>query len=389
MGWGPYIMDEWIPGVQITLHENPNYFRHSEGLPKFSHLVFRFTNGDANEAITAILAGDCDIVDQTTSLYSQEQLLLDLESAGLINAAFSTGSAWDHADFNIQPVSSIINKGVFAGWDVDGNGDGPFGDVRLRQAIAMCMDRQAVIDTALFGQTEMMDSYVPYNHPLYDPVATHWPHDPSAAAALLDEIGWLDTDNDPATPRVAQEVTGVPDGTQLFFNYETTDAPLRQQVTQMLAQNLADCGIQVYLWYHPASEWFAAGPDGRLNGRKYDLGEFAWLTGLRPPCDLYLSTQVPREENGWSGQNTPGFHDPAYDAACNTQIQSLPGEADYEPAVKEAQRIFAEQIPVIPLFLRYMLAATRPDMCNFIMDPTAVSELWNIENFDYGTVCSK
>jgi hypothetical protein len=36
------------------------------------------------------------------------------------------------------------------------------------------------------------------------------------------------------------------------------------------------------------------------------------------------------------------------------------------------------------MFLRLKLAATRPDMCNFIMDPTANSEMWNIENFDYG-----
>ena len=37
-----------------------------------------------------------------------------------------------------------------------------------------------------------------------------------------------------------------------------------------------------------------------------------------------------------------------------------------------------------PLILRLKLAATRTDMCNFIMDPTSNSEFWNIEEFDYG-----
>jgi peptide/nickel transport system substrate-binding protein len=50
----------------------------------------------------------------------------------------------------------------------------------------------------------------------------------------------------------------------------------------------------------------------------------------------------------------------------------------------DAQRLFSENLPVVPLFLRLKLAATRPDMCNFVMDPTNNSEFWNVEEFDYG-----
>jgi peptide/nickel transport system substrate-binding protein len=388
-GDGPFIIDEWTKGEQITAHKNPNYFRASEGLPKFENLVYRFTGGDPNAAIAAILAGECDIVDQTTAMDSQSQLLLELQAKGQINATFVTGTTWEHADFNIQPIESIWNSGAFAGWVAEGSTDGPFGDVRLRQAVAMCMDRQSVVDTVMYGQSVVIDTYLPPNHPLFNADAKHWPFDPAAAATLLDEIGWLDADGDPATPRVATGVVGVPDNTLLEFNYETTNATMRQQATQIMAQSMAGCGIKVNLSYYPASQWFAAGPDGKLYGRLYDLGQFAWLTGVTPPCDLYLSTQLPTEANGWSGQNNPGFHDPAYDTACNTQLQSLPGEPAYDTAAKEAQAIFADQLPVVPLFLRLKLAATRPDMCNFIMDPTANSEMWNIENFDYGTGCGQ
>jgi len=335
------------------------------------------------------LAGECDIVDETVSLESQAELLLFLEGAGLIKAEFGLSSTWEHADFNIQPVDSIINTGEFAGWDQDGNGNGPFGDIRLRQAIAMCMDRQAVVDTALYGQSIIIDTYLLPNHPLYNSLITHWPYDPGAAAALLDEIGWLDTDGDPNTPRIAQSVVGVPDGTILSFNYETTNNALRQQVTQVLAQSLAGCGIQVNLWYHPASEWFASGPDGRLFGRKYDLGEFAWLSGIVPSCELYLSTRVPNDDNGWSGENQTGFHDLEYDNACNAQLASLPGEPAFADAAKEAQLILSEQLPMVPLFPRLKLAITRPDICNFSLNSSALSDLWNIENFDYGEGCAK
>ena len=66
-------------------------------------------------------------------------------------------------------------------------------------------------------------------------------------------------------------------------------------------------------------------------------------------------------------------------------LQALPGEPAYEQNHLEAQRIFAEQLPVVPLYLRLKLAATRPDMVNFIMDPTENSEFWNIEEFDIAT----
>jgi peptide/nickel transport system substrate-binding protein len=152
---------------------------------------------------------------------------------------------------------------------------------------------------------------------------------------------------------------------------------------QIFQVNLLECGFDVTLENLPAGEWFDGGPVGPLFGRHFDLGEFAWLTGVEPPCGLYLGSEWPSEESGWAGQNDPGFIDAAYDKACNAAVQSLPGTAEYMENHLEAQRIFAELLPVVPLFLRIKLAATRPEITGFIMDPTANSEMWNIENFGF------
>ena len=93
--------------------------------------------------------------------------------------------------------------------------------------------------------------------------------------------------------------------------------------------------------------------------------------------------------NGWNDQNIPGFANRAYDLACGTALGSLPGQPEYEAAHLEAQSIFAEQLPVVPLVLHIKLAASRPDMCGLIVDPTAISEFWNIEEFDYGEGCEE
>ncbi len=392
LGWGAYKIDHWKPGEYIQLSKNLYYFRLDEGLPHFDQLTIRFLSLNEDGMITAIENGTCDVVDQEAGqVFFRDTAslgrLLELNASGLIKGLISTGTTWEHLDFNIQPVESIVNNGSFAGWDLDGDGQGPFGEVRLRQAVAMCVDRQKVVEATLLGQSAVPITYLPPNHPLLNTQVANWSYDPAAAGSLLDEIGWKDTDNDPATPRVAVDVTGVPDGTLLEMNYETTDAAIRQQITQIIAQSLADCGIKVNITLHSASDWFAAGPNGPLYGRKYDLGEFAWMVGAIPPCDLFLGSTIPSTTDNWVGQNTTGFSDQAYDAACNLQMQSLPGQEAFTEGVMEAQRIFAEQLPVIPLFMRLKYAASRPDMCGYSLDPTSNSDFWNIEAFDYGPGC--
>jgi peptide/nickel transport system substrate-binding protein len=382
LGWGPYIIEEWVQGDNITLTKNPNYWRADEGLPVFDTVVYRMVGENSNANVAAILAGECDIVDQTSHLDDQSELLLELQGAGQLNATFVTGTVWEHADFGIRRAET--NDGSFSGHDTDGDGMGPFGDPRLRQAVTMCMDRQAVVDTVMFGQSVVLHTYLPPQHPLFNADVTQWPFDIEAGSALLEEIGWVDDDGDPLTPRVAQGVTGVPDGTLLSFSYGTTTATQRQQATQVMAESAAQCGIQMNLEYYPSAEWFADGPEGPLFGRRFDLGQFAWLTGVQPPCDLYLTTQIPSEETGWAGQNDPGYSNPDFDVVCNAALQALPGEPAYDENHLAAQAIFADDVPVAPLYLRLKLAATRPDMCNFVMDPTENSEFFNIEEYDYG-----
>ncbi|MGB3700342.1 MAG: ABC transporter substrate-binding protein, partial [Anaerolineales bacterium] len=261
-------------------------------------------------------------------------------------------------------------------------------------------DRQSVVDTVMFGQSVVLDTYLPPQHPLFNADAVHYDFDVEAGSALLEEVGWVDNDGDPLTPRLYQgDDPTIPAGTPLSVTYETTDATQRMQAMAVLQNSMAGCGIEVTLVNSPASEWFADGPEGKLFGRRFDLGMFAWLTGVEPPCNLYQSFESPGvsgetfisimtgEEvvmNGWGASNDSGFHDPEYDTVCNQALQSLPGQPEYETAHLEAQQIFSELLPVAPLYLRLKLAGTRPDFCNFIMDPTANSEMFNVEEFDFG-----
>jgi len=213
-------------------------------------------------------------------------------------------------------------------------------------------------------------------------------YDPAAADTLLEQAGWRDVDNDPSTPRQAWSIPKIASGTPFEVTYITTGAAQRMQVSALVAESLAQCGIKVNIQYLDAAELYAAGPEGPLFGRDFDLAEFAMgSSGFEPTCEWYTGSEVPNAADHWVGTNISGYNNPAFDAACLAARQSLPEDAAYTSSYHQTESIFAEDLPVIPLYWRVKAAAARPDLCNYSLDPTASSSLWGIESLDWGRDC--
>lgn len=263
----------------------------------------------------------------------------------------------------------------------------------------MCMDRQRIVDEVFYGLSAVPRSYVPGDHPLFNPDTPTYGFSIEAGSRLLEEVGWIDHDGDPSTPRIARGVPNVPDGTLLVFNYWTTEVNNRQQVVPILAESLALYGVHLNVAYFPAAEFFADPPKGQLFSRNFDMAHFAWLTGVDPLCELYITENIPGEPGllnevgqprfpqGWQGDNKTGFSDPEYDQACRLAKSLLPGQPGYVESHLRAQEIFAREMPAIPLFQCIMVTAARADLCGYRLDPTANGDTWGIEEFGYGDEC--
>jgi peptide/nickel transport system substrate-binding protein len=381
LGWGPYVIQEWTAGDHITLSKNPAYFRAGEGLPRFDQLVFRFVP-DRQQALAALQAGECDLLDETTHLEVQGAELLELQETGKAAVFIQPAAAWEHADFGISPYNTPEN-------------DGPlplFGSKEVRQAIALCADRQRMAAELFFGQSVVPDSYVPADNPLFNPDVRKYAFDPTAGAVLLDSIGWKDADGDPNTPRTAQGVAGIPDGTVLEVPFLTTDEDEKQRAAAILQESLASCGVKLNISLQPAEALFAPGPQGALFGRNFSLAQFGWAASLEPPCYLYTSQEIPGPypefPKGWGGANLSGYSSPDFDRACAQALSTLPEMPEHRLAHFLAQSIFAEDLPVLPLYQRLKLVAARPDLCGIAIDSSTESALWNLESLDYGEGCS-
>jgi len=369
LGWGPFVVEEWVEGERITLVRNPHYFRAAEGLPHLDRVIFRFTP-DLRQALDLLLAGECDLITQDVIESGDLTPLLEAAEAGTVQLISASSSEWEHLDFGIELAEWVRRPGFF-------------GDVRVRQAIARCIDRERVAREVFpYGEAIVAHSYVAPEHPLYaGDQLYHWGYDPSNGRSLLEEVGWRDEDGDGI--REAYDVAGIASGTPFSVTLFTTgDYLIGERTARILSEGLAGCGIGLAVEFLPAAELFADGPDGPVFGRQFDLALFSWLNGFDVPCGLYLSAEIPGPENWWATSNNPGYSSADYDAACQTALDALPGMEAHTRFHREAQRIFSHDLPVLPLYFVPKLVAARPGVSGVILDPSENLELWNIEAFD-------
>jgi peptide/nickel transport system substrate-binding protein len=369
--FGPFKVDEWVAGDHIALSRNPTYWRAGEGLPKLDKLVFRFIP-DTNQLLAQLAAGKCDVGTHDNAFEGSLPLIKQFQSQKLMAPQVAAGSQFEHLDFNQKPSP---NYSGFAAKARNANGSPIFANPQIRQAMADCLDRPALIDQAANGAAVIQDVYVPASHPLYagDSGIVKYPFDKDAGLALLAKNGWKDTNGD-----------GVLDngkGQDFSFVLSTRSNSLRQKTTQVIqAQLKANCMIEAKIELYN-SEFFETTRDSILQGFNYDVAEFAFNTGVEPACDFYTSGAISGPANGWGGYNTLGYASASFDAACQGALSAL------DPLKKkdlhaQAQKIFSTDLPSLMLFSPAIIAVTGPKVSGVSVDPTEASEMWNVENFD-------
>jgi peptide/nickel transport system substrate-binding protein len=376
VGWGPYLLEEWVPGESIHLTKNIHYFRSDQGLPYFDRLVFKFT-ATSQEATRAVLEGECDLADEASLSRISVSGLQALRSETNLIVHTQPGGGWEQILFGISP------------W----NEDQPavFRSPQVRQAVAACIDREGIISELYPDLTFVPDSLLSPDHPLYYPEVSRYPYDPQSASEMLTASGWIDHDNDWHTPRLAQGVPGIQDGTPFEFTYLASNDAERERSASMVVEYLAECGIQANLSFAESSHVYAGGPDGPVFGRQFDAAQLAWMTFSELPCTLFSSNEIPgpypASSKGWGGANAGGFSDQNFDQACRTRHSILADDPAMTAASHQLQGIFSEQLPALPLYMHLRVAASRPDLCGFQMDPSNPNSLWNLEELDYGGAC--
>lgn len=365
---GPFVVREWDE-AGLVLQKNPYYYRAAEGLPHLEGLTVRFGSDAATLLDTGL--GECDVVTQDVINFRHLPRLTELEGAGTLVSLVQPAAIYEHLDFSVNTYNEDLGLETRPDW---------FEDVRVRQAIAQCTDRQGMVAEIFYGRSTPMPAYIPATHPLYPADLTQWPYDPAAANALLDQAGYTDLDGDGIRQ---SPVTGQPFTIQLMTE-DSSD--VRRRAAELFQESVRACGLDVQLTFLSPDEWYDDGPLGPLFGRRFDLGMFAWLGGPQPACQLWLTENItgPEDEGfgGWGNVNPGGWSNPAFDAACRVALRSLPEMPEYVAQHQAALRLWAEELPILPLFSYIKITAVRPTMHGLQPDVTQPSEWWNVFAWD-------
>ncbi len=192
VGTGPFMFHEWVKDDHVALVKNPDYF---DGAPQPDYWYYKVVENET-VAFAQLQTGEVDYSTVTAALWDQAQQVEHLDCAAYPRFAFTFYT------YNLDPEKTPL-----------------FQDVRTRQALLYALDREAMIDSIVFGLADVANSTVPpvswAHNPDNEPV---YPYDPDKAEQLLDDAGWKDEDGDGV--REAHGVEGVEDGTKFSFNLE-------------------------------------------------------------------------------------------------------------------------------------------------------------------------
>ncbi|MFZ4530561.1 MAG: ABC transporter substrate-binding protein [Alsobacter sp.] len=164
IGTGPFMFKSWSPGDRMELTKNLDYFE--KGLPKLDGVTLRIIPESAAR-MTALDSGSVDIV--WSMPYEAVDKLKTSPNARIDSVATPT---WDGV---------ILN-----------NARAPFNDVRVRKALALTIDKAAIVELALFGQGDPTYSPIPPSHPYFNKSLGFAPPNVAAAKKLLAEAGLPD-----------------------------------------------------------------------------------------------------------------------------------------------------------------------------------------------------
>jgi peptide/nickel transport system substrate-binding protein len=323
IGSGPYRLpdpESWrpSPGQPIILTRNERYWGP---VPSFNKVIWKVIE-DPSARTTAFLNGDTDTYNVMLGLTSDQYDQLAADPAVTARA--------NHWSLDV-PTEGFI----YVGWNEKQGRDGPptpFADPRVRRAMTMLTDRDAIIKQIERGYASPITGPFSPLTPQADPTIQPWPYDPVAAEKLLNDAGFH---------RQGDVMVG-PDGKPLQFKImynSSNDA--RQRIASFLHDAYARAGI---LATPEPVEWSVMLK--RLDERQYDVYLGGWSGTLEfDAYGIFHSSQA-----AGTGDNFIQYSDPAVDQVIE-QARSTVDESKRMPIWHKVNQILHEDEPYTFLYI--------------------------------------
>jgi len=292
MGTGPYMLEQWDRGNQLVLTRNDAYW----GTPAIAQtLVFRWST-EAAQRLVELQAGQVDGIDNVGP------------------EDFATVAA----DANLQLVERAALNIFYIGFN---NTMAPFDNEQVRQAIAMAIDKQRIVDNFYPAGSSVAESFLPEAIPGYSAAAT-----------------WYEYNLDEARTMLA--AAGFPDGFDIDLSYRDVVRgylPQPAVVAQDIQAQLAEIGINVTLNVMESGAFIDAANAGEL--AFYLLG---WGADYPDATNFY--------DYHFGSGASPQFGNKFDDiTTLLSQAASLADQAERDVLYAQVAELIKEHVPMIPV----------------------------------------
>ncbi|WP_417720681.1 ABC transporter substrate-binding protein [Salipiger sp.] len=307
IGTGPFRFVSWTPDSEVKVARNDTYWAEPAAWEDVTFKVFK--NNSAR--VAAILSGDVDMIESIPTADTRR-----LKEADDIRVVSVAGNRVMYLHMDQDREESPFAK--------DAEGKNPLRDARVRRALSLSMNREALVDRIMDGQGVPAGQLVPEGYFGYDPAIEADPYDPEKARELLAEAGY-------------------PDGFQLTFHASNDRYPNDSRVAQAIGQFFSRIGIDTSVETLPASVYFTRASNLEfsfiMGGAAVETGEASGVLG--PLLETYGDS---------AGRGNRGrYSDPEFDKTLIEARQTL-DEDTRRALLQKATDIAMADLGVIPVF---------------------------------------
>lgn len=306
IGTGPFKHKSYTKGDRQVLERNPDYWGPQ---PAWDTVVFRPITSDGPR-VAALLAGDVDMIESPPV-----QDIERLKSAPNVSLARAQSNRVIYLALGVQDTPPTIT-----GTD----GKNPLKDPKVRKALSLAVDRDAIVKRIMMGVAEPANQYLPagfYGNNPEVTVAT----DANKAKQLLAEAGY---------PKGFQLTLGTPND-----RYINDD-----KVAQAVAQMFTRIGVQTQVDATTANVFFS-----KRNKQEYSVFLAGWGADsgeMSSPLKALIATPI--KEKGYGTTNYTSYSDPELDGMLDTALATV-DDAKREKLLQAAVKRAMDADIIIPL----------------------------------------
>lgn len=316
-GTGPYMLQEYKTGEYVLEQKNPHYWGENKGPDQIKWTW----SSEPSVMNMALLSGQVDVINPVPPQFGRQ-----LKSNAQVTLEQGAGASvfWVALNVDRKPLS----------------------DVRVRQALNLATDKEALLKAVMFGYASAANSPLAPVNEGYDKSLNEYPYNLDKARALLKEAGY-------------------PEGFAMNIAVQGPDA----RTAQILQAMWGKAGIKLNIQQMESGVWSKAAfaPVAEKEASKTDAILASWSSGLNG-SDLQLRPLYYSQSAAPVGANLGFYNNPQLDQLLDKAATTMDDKtriADYV----QAQKIIMQDAPHVMLYFQDDLYATRADIKGVRMEP--------------------